>query len=304
MKRVLILPLFAIVTLVSQAVAAETWTDCTGTNSGYCKWGDNCYAVNTCTGGDSGSDCAKQGTDCAKVYQNCLKNSSSHTVWSNNTCTTVKEKGGIEECGGYCKWATCEAIKTDPDGEYGTATTTCTAAIKNCDDNASRYSDAACTNLVGGRDPNRTALGCCKWDTGTACYTIWSDETGAQGKVSDCQGGNNQFWSGACPGGNGTCPSTNPSNPGSSSSSGNTPIINNHVIQGLTLEVAPFGRSLHISSAREATVSLYDMSGAKVYSGKVRAGNSVFGLEKVPSGSYYAIVQSGSDSKKVSVMLK
>jgi hypothetical protein len=61
---------------------------------------------------------------------------------------------------------------------------------------------------------------------------------------------------------------------------------------------------LHISSVKDATVSLYDMNGAKVYSGKVSAGNRVFSLEKVSSGSYYAIVQSGSDSKKVPVILK
>ncbi|MCL1957436.1 MAG: T9SS type A sorting domain-containing protein [Fibromonadales bacterium] len=68
--------------------------------------------------------------------------------------------------------------------------------------------------------------------------------------------------------------------------------------------VATSGRSLHISSAKDATVSLYDMNGAKVYSGKVRAGNSVFSLEKVAVGSYYAVVQSGSDAKKVPVVLK
>jgi hypothetical protein len=68
---------------------------------------------------------------------------------------------------------------------------------------------------------------------------------------------------------------------------------------GVALNVVPFGRSLHISSAKDATVSLYGISGAKVYSGKVLAGNSVFSLEKVPSGSYYAIVRSGSDSKLV-----
>jgi len=81
-----------------------------------------------------------------------------------------------------------------------------------------------------------------------------------------------------------------------------TPILK--FAHSAALIVAPYGRSLHISSIREATISLYDMSGVRVYSGKVRAGNSVFGLEKVASGSYYAIVQAGSDSKKVPIILK
>jgi len=86
-------------------------------------------------------------------------------------------------------------------------------------------------------------------------------------------------------------------------SCGSSPILK-FTPASLALTVAQSGRSLHISSAKEATVSLYDMSGAKVYSGKVRAGSSVFSLEKVAVGSYYAVVQSGSDAKKVSVVLK
>jgi hypothetical protein len=47
------------------------------------------------------------------------------------------------------------------------------------------------------------------------------------------------------------------------------------------------------------------MNGVKVYSGKALASKtSILGLEKISSGSYYAIVQSGSDSKKIPVILK
>ena len=296
MKKILALPLFAMAAMVSQA-----W------GQSHCCWEGNSYNNNKgyCGPVTSGGSSSQEGTAayCTANYGTLMNGCSGCDVGSG-------DKDDSQTCDGYCKWDTgCTSIKTDPGGKYGTATSTCSAAIANCENNASRYSDASCTNFVGGKDPNRQPLGCCKWETESGCYTIWSSDAGADGKVSDCNGGDNKFWSGKCPT-EGTCPTTSPvyppsnnGNPGSSSS-GNTPIINNHVIQGLTLEVAPFSRSLYISSAKEATVSLYDMTGARIYSGKVRAGNSVFGLEKVPSGSYYAIVQSGSDSKKVSVMLK
>ncbi|MDR2732950.1 MAG: hypothetical protein LBB36_07020 [Fibromonadaceae bacterium] len=70
------------------------------------------------------------------------------------------------------------------------------------------------------------------------------------------------------------------------------------------LTVVPFGRSLHISSQRDATVSMFDLGGAKVYGGKVRAGNSVFYLERMKPGVYYAVVQAGSSSQRIQVLLK
>jgi len=195
---------------------------------------------------------------------------------------------------------------------------TCDQIIKNCTDNGALYSgvtgwaegndygkgwkcsDHGGTYQGGKLDPSKVVLGCCKWSTESNCYPIYSgqDTDGEDGadKVASCQTGTNKFWSGsgACPT---SCPSGTPTYDG-----GSSPIKFNPA--SLALTVAQSGRSLHISSAKEATVSLYDMSGAKVYSGKVRAGNSVFSLEKVAVGSYYAVVQSGSDAKKVSVVLK
>lgn len=84
---------------------------------------------------------------------------------------------------------------------------------------------------------------------------------------------------------------------------GATPILGNTLKLGLI--VAPFGNSLHISSDRNATISLYDMKGKEVLTGKVNAGNSVFDLDKkVSMGSYYAVVKAGSNTQKVNVIIK
>jgi hypothetical protein len=79
--------------------------------------------------------------------------------------------------------------------------------------------DLKCANQGGtwtneGKNPNRTALGCCNWDDGTnECWTIWSgeDSDGEDGetKVATCKGGNNQFWNGQCSN-EPSCPTSTP----------------------------------------------------------------------------------------------
>jgi hypothetical protein len=72
--------------------------------------------------------------------------------------------------------------------------------------------------------------------------------------------------------------------------------------QGLTIMAN--GKVLHILSARDAQVSLFDLSGSVVLSGNVKAGNSEFSLKTLKQGIYYAKVQSGSHTQTVKVMLK
>jgi len=292
MKKVLALSLFVMAALVSQAWGA--WTSCFSPKQ-YCRWlpsGNNegsCWELNK--GETDTEDCAAKRTECLK-YGYLYTGVPEAGVGAGKKCeggTWMGEGNDPNFTVVYCKWDTgCEAVRDQAEKD-------------NCKTNGSVFSDAACTNWTGeGKDPNAVALGCCKWNTETGCYTIYEgkDAEGVDGaaKVQDCQGGENKFWAGKCPS-EGTCPSTDPVYPPTD------PIIK-FTPASQALIVAPFGRSLHISSVRDAMVSLYDMSGARVYSGRVRAGNSVFGLEKVPSGSYYAIVQSGSNYKKVAVVLK
>ena len=67
---------------------------------------------------------------------------------------------------------------------------------------------------------SKVALGCCKWDTQSVCYTIYD----SQKEVADCQSGDNKFWTGKCPSEGGSCPSIVPSSssaaPSSQSSEG------------------------------------------------------------------------------------
>jgi len=246
MKKILALPLFAMAVLVSQAGAkmmclyddGGCWPDTKGTG---CEWG---WVYND---GKEGA-----GTYCAGgTYDK---------PGPGREGTTPPEPGQTAK--GCCKWAStgeCANVMTDKNAA-------------DCQTGANTYWEgAACSappdcptgtpTYDGG---SKTSLGCCKWaDTETnpqgKCWDVYDSE-----EVTDCSGGDNQFWSSKCPDGNGTCP-------------GSSPVIKFAHSQALI--VAPYGRSLHISSIREATVSLYDMSGVKVYSGKVRAGNSVFGLE-------------------------
>jgi len=113
----------------------------------------------------------------------------------------------------------------------------------------------------------------------------------------------------ACPTTDGSCsgppPSSSSITPSSSSSGGSnppTPILNIQPIAGLS--VATHGRALHISAPKDAIVTLYDLSGTKLSSNKVLAGNRVLNFANQSPGVYYAIVQIGSSAQKFNIVLK
>jgi len=211
----------------------------------------------------------------------------------------------------YCQWETsCYAINK---GE--TDSKDCATELAGCIKDGYVYTDVTkttdqdatitkCNGTWTGEgkgDPNNIgALGYCDWgdcvfdpDNDYACLSGGCFEIMNETEAADC---NSKLTSKS------QCPKSSLPKADGGTGGGN-PILK-FIPVNTNLLVATYGRSLHISSAKGAIVSLYDMSGVKVYSGKVRAGNSVFGLEKVASGSYYAIVQSGSESKKIPVILK
>jgi len=283
MKKVLALSLFAMAALVSQAWAA--YEVCTGSYAGYCKWGKTDTACDPISI-DPGASWSK--ATCKEAYDNCITNGYHYT---DDACKTWSGKGNNpNETFGCCKWKTeggkCYEVKTETeknDCQQGTNV----YWSSNCGSKASDGESFVCPSGTPTYDGENPANGYCCWEGNEynngqgACEVIAGEVTVAKctadggSQVSSCSG----------------CRING------------TPIIK-FTPASQALIVAPFARSLHISSIKDATVSLYDMSGAKVYSGKVRAGNSVFSLEKVASGSYYAIVQSGSDAKKIPVILK
>jgi len=213
----------------------------------YCKWDTGCESIKD-----------------EKELDNCKTNG---YLYSDATCATWANLGNDPAYNaGYCKWDTgCVFIKNETE-------------LNSCKKYGSLYSDATCATWTGvGRDPAAVVLGCCKWETETNCYPIWSgldysgeEPTYGEYKVANCSSGKNTFWegSGACPT---TCPTTPPTyspnaTPGetpssasagdpssssegsvSSSSEGATPIIShsplnaNHPTKYYSLKGEPVG---------------------------------------------------------------
>ncbi|MDR2554806.1 MAG: T9SS type A sorting domain-containing protein [Fibromonadaceae bacterium] len=346
MKKILSLPLLAVMALASQAWAAECMI---GTSYAACEYSDPaCYSMSPENSNSVTGVCTKPNCTCDQLITACKKDGKLYSFatrpsiweaapWGNGK--TCSGNGGTLEysagCGKWCKWSTgCTEIKMD--SEFAT----CEAAIKNCKDNAPSYSDATCSTFDGGRDPSRTALGCCLWSsTETNCHTIWSDETGAETKVSNCKSGTNKFWNGECTSSGTGCPTSTPVYPassssaaasgassssvaggssssvvGGSSSSGiggdssssedDTPIISHNKAPVVGLSVIHFARSLQIASGKDATVALFDMQGKQVFSQKVLSGTTILSLGKQRQGIYYAVVSSGAQKQTVKVVLK
>ncbi|MDR2593899.1 MAG: T9SS type A sorting domain-containing protein [Fibromonadaceae bacterium] len=280
MKKVLVLSLFAMAVLVSEALAAA----CTSGGSGLlCNWGDGkCWGIKSTDNSGTEVGCATQVANCesgGKLYKGAESSDGSCSGKTEFTC------GGCDLGAGasvYCDYGPLLANGTGGCWEK--------AASEGCGNGGTEVTKQQCDDRNNAGVNLNAKL--CYWEgDGTAanqCYCglvqgAEATETNCTAEygviVTNCDG-----YCGASP------PDPNP--------------ILKFTPASQALLVAPYGRSLHISSIKDATISLYDMSGARVYSGRVRAGNSVFGLEKVPAGSYYAIVQSGSNYKKVAVVLK
>ena len=286
MKKIFLLPIFVTAVFVGQ-VSAQTYM-CLY-DSGDC-WGGADNAPAGCNeswgwvfdGGEQG------------VGTYCEGGTYKQDLTTNRKNTPVPTKDDVIL--GCCLWASSStyanvyttASANDCNGGLNTWWSGIACGPAGADDKLTRPSG---TPTFDGSA--QTILGYCRWPTNAdgspntagECWPVLSAS-----EAADCESGA-EWWEGNSwtISGPGACPGT-------------SPILK--TAPGVNFVVAPYGRSLHISSAKDATISLYDMSGVKVFSGKVRAGSSVFSLEKVSSGSYYAIVQSGSDSKKVPVVLK
>lgn len=325
MKRLYLLPAFAVAMMVSQAGAAP----CThnGANA-YCEWKQK--------------DCNAMSTEYSYIEGTCKGSVSGGTTGPVCTCDQLM--------------ANCKA-----NGSLFTGVNDATLEANNYGTNI-RCEAAGGTWTSEGKNPSAEALGCCKWSPGTQCWTIWAgtdpedpSKTGAE-KAAECKTGANSFWNGACPN-EPTCPTGTPVYDGSvndckawcdwgsagggctaitpdptgqygtassncdqakanctadspsktvytnsSCTGGPVPVLG--VQQGTNLTVATHGYALHISSDRNASVTLYTLAGQKVLSGVVQAGSSVFSLKGQNPGVYYAVVQAGFNTQTVNVVLK
>jgi len=300
MRKSLLLPLFVVLGLVSQAWAQEHCKE--GGQLAFCQWSGatgGCFTVNN-------EYEPNIGTPCATLIANCKKDGALYTGASVPSALTqspygagencgalglTKAAGGNEACGFDCDWGAggCWEIKTDVNGDNGAVIATCAEAIANCDKDGVRYSSTGgkCTgSVVGGiQSCNKW----CKWPTG--CTEIKPDPTGQYGDVFA-----------TCAEAEANCTANGELFPSLAACNGNTPIITTGRSIGLT--VVPNGNTLYIISGKAATVELFSMNGAKVFSGKVAAGNNSLSLGKQRQGVYYAVVKSDSQKQTVKVVLK
>jgi len=316
MKKGVLLPLFAVMALVSQAWGAYASCATDLGNTYYCQWPTGCYEINKG---------ATDSNNCQTEFDGCKANGYLYTG--------VTNPGDDEKCNGtwagvgndptfnggvaiWCKWATsCQPIKTD-------------SILTICKTNGSVFSGVpaggvgegkTCTGGTWtgeGKNPNATQLGCCDWENKNQCSPIMSDADSATIKVANCQTGSNRFWSGSVTCNYPTCPTTPPTYPSttpssssggspSSSSNGTDPIIISHNNAPVTgLNVVHFAHSLQIASGKDATVALFDMHGKKVLSQRVLSGTTTISLQKQRQGVYYAVVKSGSQKQTVKIVLK
>ncbi|MCL2101600.1 MAG: T9SS type A sorting domain-containing protein [Fibromonadales bacterium] len=270
MKKILVLPLLAVAMLVGQAWAA---IDCNIGVDGVigCCW----YNETDCYGYGGIYNDAQTAEECSAGYGRPQPNCDAPFVE-------------------YCRWETsCWAIQPgDRDGcvadgsVYRDVPPTGVGAGKQCEGG---------TWTGEGKDPNRVSRGFCDWGTCVpnpenqyACLEGGCFEIENDAQEADC---NNKLTSKA------QCPiaSLPPAEQGS-------PVISGSTIASLNVLVQT--SSLHISSAREATMQLFDVSGKQVFSQKVPSGYSVVNLKDQKMGVYFAVVTSGSHKQTVKVTLK
>ncbi|MCL2283952.1 MAG: T9SS type A sorting domain-containing protein [Fibromonadales bacterium] len=303
MTKRYLLPLLGLALTASQA-----WAGACSYNSKpmFCQWETGCYEVTTeYSGIESGANaCAAGSCTCAALVTNC---ENFGTIYSgvtglnedNNYGKGLKcsNQGGKFEGGqdpsrtslGCCLWAdtetSCWTIWSSDEGA--------TDKVSQCKSGTNKFWNGECP--TGGSCPSGTpdydgsANDCgnhwCSWGAGT-CYKIAPDPaegiTTCADAITNCQNYGEYFTNSSC--------------------SGGSPVMKIQPVMGLI--VATHGRALHISSDRDAKVTLYTLGGQKVLSGKVNAGNSVFSLMNQNPGVYYAVVQSGAYTQTVNVVLK
>ncbi|MCL2207056.1 MAG: T9SS type A sorting domain-containing protein [Fibromonadales bacterium] len=301
MKTQYLLPILGLAIMASQASAAV----CKYNNkNAYCQWATGCMSIDDAYGEPAGKDCAFYIAACEEDGELFTDVNSSAINAGNDWGKGVicADNGGVSASGGgkkeFCRWDTgCYPIKNDradcaKDGYiYEDVPLSGQGDNKKCE--GGRFTGEGKTN-----DPDKSGeLGYCYYgpcvpvpgnnyacEEGGGCFEILNED-----KLADCQEGNevvaNQA---ACPAG--------------SLPPGLSRVIKGHHAAGLL--VAAHGRALHISSAKDANVTLYTLSGQQILSGVARAGNSVFSLMNQNPGVYYAVVQSGAYTQTVNVILK
>jgi hypothetical protein len=197
---------------------------------------------------------------------------------------------GNEGRGLFCQYSTgCFKI------QYGSAIT-CQSGINDCNINGNGiYWGVNKASLTG---TNGYGQGLVCTDEGGTLIVISTSSSSGSGNSSSSSGGT----SSSSDGGTSSSSSSSVGGTSSSSSDGTTSITFDPTIVGLNVLVQ--SGSLRISSAREATVQLFEINGKRVFREKVPGGHSVVNLKNQKIGVYFAVVSSGSDKQIIKITLK
>ena len=287
MKKTSILPLLAVAAFVGQAWAAEMclWNgagDCwplSASDRDNCK--KNAWIFN---GGEEG-----KGTMCAGgTFTGEGKNS---TPPSGTPLSSL----------GCCLWADTETkcwdVYTD-------------AEVSDCKGGVNKFWSGSCPDSEGACPTGtpvydgsaRTALGCCKWETESVCYTIYDgvdpmDGKDGSDKVTDCKGGDNKFWTGKCPNEGGSCP-TSPPYSGEPS-----PIIK--LSMSVTSNIVKaIHNGVNVQLMDNAKIQVYDLKGNLARSLELAQGSYNVELSNMPRGTYIVKVTGRSWKQTVTVPVK
>jgi hypothetical protein len=294
----------------------ETWAG-TGNDPSftvkYCQWPGGCEAVRN-----------------QAELDNCKTNG---FLYNDNACTEWANEGRDPNDTplGCCNWDTETVCRTIMQGDDDATT-----KVKNCSGGSNRFwADIKCPN-EGGACPTTSPTYPVASSSSTGGSGGSSSSTGGGGGSSSSTGGSGG--SSSSTGGGGLSSSTGGNTGGSSSSTGgsggynckitatyctqtqtiaqcssyggtvvddcsdNVPIINLSPIAGTAgLKVVAHNSNLHIYSAKETTVQLYDMRGELVSNWKIQAGENILNLKNQKKGIYYAVVSSGSHKQSVKV---
>jgi len=278
MKKSLLFAFFMLALFSVSANAAPCLAD---GQKVFCQWSANgCWQVNStgqdASGNPTQSTCAEQAGFCPALYSGGREGEGSCTSFGNTafTCSgcTWSEAGGLVWC------------DFGPPSEYGAGG----CFQKTQEDCLADQGTVVASQSDCGSTPSATGP-FCLWaqsEYNPTCYCGVVD--GAAATKENCTDDSGEIVQSCA----NYCTTTPPG----------TPItISGHSV-GLT--VVPNGNVLHIISEKAATVELFSMTGAKVFSSKVIAGNSSLSLSKQRQGVYYAVVRSGSQKQTVKVVLK
>ncbi|MDR1812924.1 MAG: T9SS type A sorting domain-containing protein [Candidatus Fibromonas sp.] len=310
---------FSLASLLAVAVfVGQAWaTVCEdGGSPVFCQWDTGCYSIDdaygegTCVKGKCDvcvANCIKDGSlftgvtglDSTNQYGKGLKCKNQSGTW------TGKGKNPDAVALGCCKWSTetdCWTIweGIDPEDNKDGA-----EKVEDCQVGSNVFWNGQCPTTSTGACPtgkpvydgaSKEALGCCKWDTQSVCYTITEDKPD---DVDDCKSGDNKFWNiGKCPNEGGDCPTSNPDYGGEVQ-----PIIKLSLTATSNI-VKAIRNGVNVQLIGNAKIQIYDLKGKMARSMELSQGSYNVELSNMPRGIYIVKVSGLSWKQTITVPVK